>query len=98
MTEKRKSGYYRVFYDGQWRVAEWCNESFGGFFQLTGDDACLIDEDFTEIDETPIPNISISTIKETLNRAQCELQAMYKRTGIKGSNVLDEINKLYDSL
>src|SRR3990167_706088 len=34
-------------------------------------------------------------IEEALNLAQCELRAMYKRVGIKGSNVLDKVDEAW---
>lgn len=34
-------------------------------------------------------------LKDVLNIAQAELRAMYRRCGIKGSNVLDKVEEAY---
>lgn len=61
----RQEGYYWVKLDDpispQWQSALWCDND-GGFdggdwwWRLTGDDDKYFDEDFTEINETPIPS------------------------------------------
>lgn len=57
---ERKSGFYWVKYDGEWRVAEYISEkdasmkSYGGVWGLVGKQQFFCDHNFDEIDETPI--------------------------------------------
>lgn len=42
--------------------------------------------------------MNTNEIRDVLNMAQAELRAMYKRCGIKGSNVLEAVDSAYEAL
>lgn len=50
------------------------------------------------VDETPVPPDVMNEASNALNLAQAELVSCYKRLGITGSNVLDEVNRVYKSI
>jgi len=59
---ERKSGFYWVKYDGEWRVAEYISEkdstmkSYGGVWGLVGKQDFFYDRHFEEINEIRIKN------------------------------------------
>lgn len=40
----------------------------------------------------------LDEIEQVLNLAQCELRSMYRKVGIKGSNILDDIDRTWETV
>lgn len=49
----RNPGYYWVRFQGGWIIAEWVNQP-AQYWQITGSDRMLYDDDFSDISEKTI--------------------------------------------